>query len=97
MQLAPLREAVPPSTRFVLVTATLAEPVFAQLQRDFPGIAAAFGPGEPTTVCLGCTSSTSGISHALHMPRRSCRAVVRRYPFHKHDSRGFVEVSSSRA
>ena len=50
-QVAPLREAVPPTTRFVLVTATLAEPVFAQLQRDFPGIAAAFGPGGLTALC----------------------------------------------
>jgi ATP-dependent RNA helicase DDX18/HAS1 len=42
---APLRAAVPEGCRFVLVTATLAEPVWARLQADFPGIAPAFGPG----------------------------------------------------
>ncbi|CAL8471592.1 g11134 [Coccomyxa elongata] len=44
-QVAPLRSAAPESTRFVLVTATLAEPVYLQLQQDFPGITPAFGPG----------------------------------------------------
>lgn len=46
LQVAPLREAAPQTTRFVLVTATLAEPVYLQLQQDFPGITPAFGPGE---------------------------------------------------
>lgn len=45
-QVAPLRDAAPEATRFVLVTATLAENVYLQLQQDFPGITPAFGPGE---------------------------------------------------
>ena len=46
VQIAPLRAACPPTTRFVMVTATLAASVFAQLMEDFPGILPAFGPGE---------------------------------------------------
>ena len=46
VQVAPLRAAAPEPTRFVLVTATLAENVYLQLQQDFPGITPAFGPGE---------------------------------------------------
>ena len=32
-------------TRFMLVTATLPAPLFDRLQADFPGLAAALGPG----------------------------------------------------
>lgn len=32
-------------TRFVMVTATLPAPLFDRLQADFPGLAAALGPG----------------------------------------------------
>ena len=46
VQVAPLRAACPEMTRFVMVTATLAAPVFAQLMQEFPGILPAFGPGE---------------------------------------------------
>ena len=46
VQIAPLRAACPPTTRFIMVTATLAAPVFAQLTQEFPGILPAFGPGE---------------------------------------------------
>ena len=37
MQVAPLRAACPPTARFVMVTATLAASVFAQLTQEFPG------------------------------------------------------------
>ena len=46
MQVAPLRAACPPTARFVMVTATLAASVFAQLTQEFPGILPAFGPGK---------------------------------------------------
>jgi ATP-dependent RNA helicase DDX18/HAS1 len=44
-QLAPLRAAAPAATRFVLVTATLPAAEYARLERAFPGLAAALGPG----------------------------------------------------
>lgn len=43
--MAPLQEAAPPSTRFVLVSATLPDHTFATLREAFPGLAPAFGPG----------------------------------------------------
>ena len=46
-QVAPLRAACPPAARFIMVTATLAASVFAQLTQEFPGILPAFGPGKP--------------------------------------------------
>ena len=46
VQVAPLRAACPPSARFIMVTATLAASVFAQLTQEFPGILPAFGPGK---------------------------------------------------
>lgn len=44
-QVRPLRAAAPPAARFVFVTATIPDPVFAELEYEFPGIVAAFGPG----------------------------------------------------
>ncbi|GAB4820362.1 hypothetical protein N2152v2_007408 [Parachlorella kessleri] len=44
-QVRPLQAAAPPSTRFVFVTATIPDHVFADLELGFPGIVAAFGPG----------------------------------------------------
>ncbi|KAK9811880.1 hypothetical protein WJX72_011720 [[Myrmecia] bisecta] len=44
-QIQPLRQAAGTDVRFVLVTATLPEYIYAQLQQDFPGIQAAIGPG----------------------------------------------------
>lgn len=44
-QVAPLRNAAPPSTKCVLVTATLPADVHTQLEPAFPGIVGAFGPG----------------------------------------------------
>lgn len=41
---APLR-AASPSVRFVLVSATLPQHTFDELQELFPGLGAAFGPG----------------------------------------------------
>lgn len=46
VQVAPLRAACPETTRFIMVTATLAAPVFAQLMQEFPGLLPAFGPGK---------------------------------------------------
>lgn len=42
---APLRAAGPASMRCVLVSATLPQHTFDELQELFPGLAAAFGPG----------------------------------------------------
>lgn len=44
-QVRPLQASAPPSTRFVFVTATIPDYVFSDLELDFPGIVAAFGPG----------------------------------------------------
>ncbi|KAI7845180.1 hypothetical protein COHA_001225 [Chlorella ohadii] len=44
-QVRPLRDAAPPSTRWVFATATLPEQVFMDLEEEFPGIVAALGPG----------------------------------------------------
>ena len=44
-QVAPLRAAAPPATRFVLVTATLPAGLYDQLAAGFPGIVPALGPG----------------------------------------------------
>lgn len=43
-QIAPLRNAAPQKTRFVLVTATLPAELFDELQNAFPGIGSALGP-----------------------------------------------------
>ena len=43
-QVRPLRAAAPPSTRFVFVTATIPDYMFQELEQDFPGSVAAFGP-----------------------------------------------------
>jgi len=54
-QVAPLRAACPPTTRFIMVTATLAAQVFAQLTEEFPGILPAFGPGKrPMCLYFSC-------------------------------------------
>jgi hypothetical protein len=45
MQIEPLRLAAPVSTRFVLVTASLPELTWMELQGEFPGIQAVLGPG----------------------------------------------------
>ncbi|GIL45873.1 hypothetical protein Vafri_3002 [Volvox africanus] len=44
-QIAPLRAAAPPSLRFVMVTATLPQHVFAELREVRPGLQTVFGPG----------------------------------------------------
>lgn len=44
-QVMPLQEAAPPSTRFVLVTATLPAAAYTELELQFPGLVGAFGPG----------------------------------------------------
>ena len=44
-QVAPLKQACPPSTRWILVTATLPNDIYMQLEPLFPGIVAALGPG----------------------------------------------------
>lgn len=44
-QIRPLRDAAPPSTRFVLVTATLPASTYSDLELSFPGLVAALGPG----------------------------------------------------
>jgi len=44
-QVAPLRELAPPDAAFVLVTATLPEPTWERVAREFPGIAPVLGPG----------------------------------------------------
>jgi ATP-dependent RNA helicase DDX18/HAS1 len=44
-QVAPLKEACPPSTRWILVTATLPNDVYMQLEPLFPGLVSALGPG----------------------------------------------------
>ena len=43
--MAPLREAAPSSTRFVLVTASLPEQTWMYLQQQFPGVQPVLGPG----------------------------------------------------
>lgn len=43
--IAPLRAAAPPSMRCVLVSATLPQHTFDELQELFMGLGAAFGPG----------------------------------------------------
>lgn len=60
LQIAPLRAACPPTTRFVMVTATLAASVFAQLMQEFPGILPAFGPGGHTSLCNGSFPHSTG-------------------------------------
>jgi ATP-dependent RNA helicase DDX18/HAS1 len=44
-QVAPLKQACPPSTRWILVTATLPNDVYMQLEPLFPGLVSALGPG----------------------------------------------------
>ncbi|GLI63965.1 hypothetical protein VaNZ11_007133, partial [Volvox africanus] len=44
-QVAPLRAAAPLSLRFVTVTATLPQHVFAELREVWPGLQTVFGPG----------------------------------------------------
>jgi hypothetical protein len=43
--IAPLRAAAPPAMRCVLVSATLPQHTFDELQEMFMGLGAAFGPG----------------------------------------------------
>jgi hypothetical protein len=43
--IAPLRAAAPPSMRCVLVSATLPQHTFDELQELFMGLGTAFGPG----------------------------------------------------
>ena len=63
--MAPLRAAAPEPTRFVLVTATLAENVYLQLQQDFPGITPAFGPGDSLHMqpCSHDILNSAALSH----------------------------------
>lgn len=51
---APLRAAAPPSMRCVLVSATLPQHTFDELQELFMGLGAAFGPGLHRTAQGGC-------------------------------------------
>ncbi|GIL71807.1 hypothetical protein Vretifemale_2275 [Volvox reticuliferus] len=44
-QVTPLRAAAPPTLRFVMVTATLPQHVFAELREVWPGLQTVFGPG----------------------------------------------------
>ena len=44
-QVAPLKDAAPRSTKWILVTATLPSEVYMQLEPLFPGMVAALGPG----------------------------------------------------
>jgi ATP-dependent RNA helicase DDX18/HAS1 len=44
-QVAPLKQACPTTTRWILVTATLPNDVYMQLEPLFPGLVAALGPG----------------------------------------------------
>ena len=54
-EVAALRDRCPAATRFVLVTATLPEHVFGELQERFPGIQAAMGPGLHRTAPGRCS------------------------------------------
>lgn len=44
-QVLSLKEAAPPATRFVLVTATLPSHVAGMLSAEFPGLSLVKGPG----------------------------------------------------
>lgn len=57
-QVAPLRAAAPPATRFVLVTATLPAGLYDQLAAGFPGIVPALGPGLHCSAPGACAADT---------------------------------------
>lgn len=60
-QVAPLREAAPPATRFVLVTATLPAALYDSLAAThFPGLVPALGPGLHCSAPGGCETDTWG-------------------------------------
>lgn len=58
--IAPLRAASPPSMRCVLVSATLPQHTFDELQDLFMGLGAAFGPGLHRTAQGGQADSKLG-------------------------------------
>ena len=66
-QVAPLRAACPPTARFIMVTATLAANVFAQLTQEFPGLVPAFGPGKHCLVLkpLRTANSVAGKGNSV--------------------------------
>lgn len=45
LQVGPLQSAAPATTRFLLVTASLPEQTWMELQAEFPGIQPVLGPG----------------------------------------------------
>ena len=67
-QVSPLRELAPADAAFVLVTATLPEPTWERVAREFPGIAPVLGPGLHRTapgveqVLVDCSSPDDGAS-----------------------------------
>ena len=65
--IAPLRAAAPPSMKCVLVSATLPQHTFDEVQELFVGLGAAFGPGLHRTAAGGLSR------HAMswHLPMMS--------------------------
>jgi hypothetical protein len=61
-QVQPLQAAAPPSTRFVLVSATLPQHTFEALKGLFPGLVPAFGPGLHRV-----SAGEGGCAAALHV------------------------------
>jgi ATP-dependent RNA helicase DDX18/HAS1 len=92
-QVTPLRELAPPDAAFVLVTATLPEPTWERVAREFPGIAPVLGPGLHRTapgveqVLIDCSSpdekkggeaSSSGKEGEEEEPRNAETAYLRK-------------------
>lgn len=65
--IAPLRAAAPPSMRCVLVSATLPQHTFDELQELFMGLGTAFGPGLHRTA-QGEAQHLLWIGYPVHVP-----------------------------
>jgi len=74
--IAPLRAASPPSMRCVLVSATLPQHTFDELQDLFMGLGAAFGPGLHRTAQGGQADSNRGLSELSRQQVMTCPCSV---------------------
>jgi hypothetical protein len=73
--IAPLRASAPASMRCVLVSATLPQHTFDELQELFVGLSAAFGPGLHRTATGGRTGVRAGVGGRWHAIAVGCAWV----------------------